>query len=193
MPRPASNCSAVAPWRTSDARPGPTRAGVRDAGAGEGDGGGHAGLVAGEQPAGVVGEPGHEIAVAVELAGQGRGDRLRRERVVAAVVQVLDRRQRQQGVELAGQREPGEVVVEAGEVAFDHGRRVDVAEHAAERVDAVDDHRQRGAGVGDDERDVRVAGDGAVEHEVGDRPGRVEEELEHRPGPTERGVLPARR
>ena len=36
----------------------------------------------------------------------------------------------EEGVELAGQREPGEVVVQAGEVALDGRRRIDVGEHA---------------------------------------------------------------
>ena len=46
-----------------------------------------------------------EVAVGVELSGEVGDDRLRGERVVAAVVQVLDRRQREQRVELAGQGE----------------------------------------------------------------------------------------
>ena len=69
-------------------------------------------------------------------------------------------------------------------------RRID-SEQQGERADPVGDHRQRCAGVRDDELDPGVQGDGAVEHEVDDGPGGVEEELHHRPGTVERRLLPA--
>ena len=62
---------------------------------------------------------------------------------------------------------PAEVEVQAAEVAQDVDRRVD-RQREREAGDAVGDDRERGAGVRDDEAEVRVARHGAVEHEVHD-------------------------
>jgi hypothetical protein len=107
-------------------------------------------------------------------------------------VQVLEGRDREQRVELARDREAGQVEVQPAEVMEHIDRRVDTQEKR-ERGDAVGDHRQRRARVRNDELDVGMPRDRTVEHEVHHRAGRVEHELEHRPGPPERGVLPTRR
>ena len=97
---------------------------------------------------------------------------------------------RQQRVELPRHGKAGQVEVEPTEVA----EHIDVgSEHARERVDPVGDEGEGRAGVRDDQPYIGVAADGAVEHEVHDRPGGVEEELEHRSRPPERCLLPARR
>ena len=119
------------------------------------------------------------------------GDEVGGEREVAAVVEVIERGEREQRVELARDRGPGQVVVEAGEVAqhIDRGFR---PEHQSEPGDTIGDHRQSGAGVGDDQAEVGVTGDGAAQHHVHHGPRRVEQELEHRPRPPDAASAPSR-
>ena len=72
-----------------------------------------------------ISEPGGSPALVEPLAGH-LDDEVGREREVAAVVEVLERREREQRVELARDRHAGEVEVEAAEVAQHVDRRVDV-------------------------------------------------------------------
>ena len=150
-----------------------------------------------EQAARVGGERGQEgprrLTDLAHRTEEHLHHRRRRERVVTAVVQVIGGGERQQSIELAGEREPRKVVVQSGEIGEDVGRRVEIGEDHRERGDAVGDHRQGRARVRNDDLDVRVPGDRATEHQVDDRAGGVEEELEHRSWAAERRVLPADR
>ena len=114
-----------------------------------------------------------------------------REREVAAVVQVVERRQRQQRVELAGHGEAGQVEVQPAEVA----QHVDVGREQQRRTrstrSATSGSVAPACGTISSRSGLRAMR--AVQHEVDDRAGGVEEELEHRPRPAERRVLPARR
>ena len=132
----------------------------------------------------------HERVDAVEAVGRRGNDRLGCERKVAAIVQVVLRRQREQRVELARPYEAGQVEMEPAEVTehVDPGSK-----QARECVHAVGNQRQRRASVWNDQLQVGMAGDCAIEHEVHDGAGGVEEELEHGAGPPERCLLPARR
>ena len=114
----------------------------------------------GEEPIGVGTERVQHRTRRVARLGESftrhGGGELRGEGVVAPVVQVLERREREERVELAGNREAGEVEVEPAEVAEHVDRGVD-AEQQGEDADPVGDHRQRRSGVRDDELDVRDA------------------------------------
>ena len=85
-----------------------------------------------------VGQRAGRVAGGVEPLAGDRDDEVGGEREVAAVVEVLERREREQRVQLARDRRPGEVVVEAAEVAEHVDRRVD-AQHEREAGDAVGD------------------------------------------------------
>src|SRR3546814_4766737 len=71
---------------------------------------------AGEQPSGVRSERVGQIVDAVDALRSCRSDRFGREREVAPVVQMIERRHRQQDVQSARHCVPGEVVVQSGEV-----------------------------------------------------------------------------
>ena len=74
-------------------------------------------------PAASPSEGAGRVAERVEPLARDGGDEVGRERVVAAVVEVLERRDREQRVQLARDRRPGQVEVEAAEVAQDVDRR----------------------------------------------------------------------
>src|SRR3546814_16238772 len=100
---------------------------------------------AGEQPSGVRSERVGQIVDAVDALRSCRSDRFGREREVAPVVQMIERRHRQQDVQSERHCVPGAGVVQSGEVAMHIDGGVAAAQHR-ERAYATVSQRETGPG-----------------------------------------------